>query len=43
MKAHYCCLNCSHEWLQQNPVAPTACHKCGHLYVKWLNYTDFVK
>ncbi len=36
------CLRCKHEWTE--PPGPTACPKCEHLYVKWLNYEkDFAK
>ncbi len=34
----YKCLKCGLEY--QHPVMPTECPKCGHLYVKWLNYKE---
>jgi hypothetical protein len=37
---HFKCLKCEHEFLLEKPE-PTFCLKCGHLYVKWLNYDNF--
>lgn len=34
--AKYRCLKCGFEWSE--PAGPTQCPKCGHLYVRWLNY-----
>ena len=34
--AKFKCLKCKHEYT--GPTGPTECPKCGHLYVKWLNY-----
>jgi DNA-directed RNA polymerase subunit RPC12/RpoP len=34
--AQYVCLNCVHEW--KGKPGPVKCPKCGHLYVKWLDY-----
>lgn len=30
------CCSCRHQW--QSHTAETACIKCGHLYVEWLNH-----
>jgi rubrerythrin len=38
MLAKYKCLKCQHEY--SHPPRPTECPKCGHLYVKWLNYEE---
>lgn len=35
--AEYDCLRCQKKW-QQKP-APTQCPFCGHLYVRWTNYS----
>ena len=34
----YKCLKCEFEY--EHPVHTTQCPKCGHLYVKWLNYDE---
>lgn len=36
MTALYRCLRCSHEW--EGKPGPVECPRCGHLYVKWINY-----
>ena len=36
MKAEYQCLSCGHAW--DGKPGPVTCPKCGHVYVKWLNY-----
>lgn len=42
MKAKYNCLRCNF-YFEGNP-GPTVCPRCGHKYVKWLNYEEmFVK
>lgn len=41
MLAHFKCLKCGYEW-DSNP-GPTQCPKCGHLYVKWVNYEEMRK
>jgi DNA-directed RNA polymerase subunit RPC12/RpoP len=45
MTARYHCLTCAHEWTEQTrggSVAtshgPTACPRCGALWVRWTNY-----
>ena len=38
MIGKYKCLKCNHEY--SHPVRTTKCPKCGHLYVKWLNYDE---
>jgi DNA-directed RNA polymerase subunit RPC12/RpoP len=38
--AIYKCLKCYFDWKQK--LEPTQCPKCGHLYVKWRNYTSFI-
>jgi DNA-directed RNA polymerase subunit RPC12/RpoP len=49
LAANYLCLKCEHKWSESaGPTAflkpgqehpdPTQCPKCGHLYIKWLNY-----
>ena len=39
--AQYLCLKCGHEYAHK--PRPTECPKCGHLYVKWLNYAEMNK
>lgn len=34
--AEYRCFRCDHEWTGN--AGPVECPKCGHHYVKWLNY-----
>lgn len=36
----FICLSCGHKWSQER--ANTCCVKCGHLYVKWVNYEQKV-
>ncbi len=36
--ADYLCLRC--RYVYQDDPGPTQCPKCGHLYIKWLNYKD---
>jgi Zn finger protein HypA/HybF involved in hydrogenase expression len=36
MRALFQCLKCKCKWETQ--PGPTQCPKCGHLYVKWINY-----
>ena len=40
MKALYACLRlgCGHVW--EGDPGPTDCTKCGHHYVKWVNYEE---
>ena len=42
-EADYLCLNpnCLHRW--KGKPGPTPCIKCGHDYVKWLNYEEMEK
>jgi len=42
MKAKYKCIKCLYEW-EEELKGPTQCPKCGHLYVKWLNYEEMKK
>lgn len=43
-KPEYLCLGCGHKFqLDKAPVTGTPCTKCGHLYVKWLNWKEFVR
>ncbi len=37
IKPQYICLECNYEFERELP-GPTQCPRCGHLYVKWLNY-----
>lgn len=37
----YKCLLCGYEFAM--PHRPTPCLKCGHKYVKWLNYEKMKK
>ena len=32
------CQKCEHQWKQKSGQG--ICHKCGHLYVKWVNYEE---
>ena len=41
MKAEYLCLKCQHYW--EGKPGPVTCPKCGHDYVKWLNYEEMEK
>ena len=50
--AHYLCLECRFEWEEQIPMVQTKppfksgsepCPRCGHPYVKWLNYDEWRK
>jgi DNA-directed RNA polymerase subunit RPC12/RpoP len=34
--AHYKCLKCGYEWTTTPKLVE--CPKCGHLYVKWVDY-----
>ena len=36
--AKYQCLRCFHKWT--GLAGPVRCVKCGHLWVKWLNYEE---
>ena len=38
MKAKWKCLKCGYRWVSE-PDTPV-CPKCGHVYVKWLNYEE---
>ena len=38
MKAEFKCLKCGYEY--KDEPGPTVCRRCGHLYVKWLNYNE---
>ena len=40
--AEYLCLKCKHRWKEKLKGA-TQCPKCGHVYVKWLNYEEMEK
>lgn len=42
MQAKYKCLKCEHLW-EEKLKGPTQCPKCGHVYVKWLNYEEMEK
>jgi len=35
------CLKCDYKW--KDMTGPTQCPKCGHLYVKWVNYEQLAK
>ncbi len=47
--AHYRCLACGYEWqglpgpyrTLTEPKLPTECLACGHLYVEWLNFSEW--
>lgn len=39
--AKYKCLKCGKKWKEK--PKPTQCRKCGHDYVKWLNYEEMRK
>ena len=41
MKAKWKCLKCGYRWVSE-PDTPV-CPKCGHVYVKWLNYEEMRK
>ena len=38
IKAEFLCLKCGFKY--DDIPGPTQCKKCGHLYVKWLNYEE---
>lgn len=38
MLAKFKCLKCNYFY--EDRPRPTQCPKCGHLYVKWLNYDE---
>lgn len=38
MKALFECIKCKYLW-EANP-GPTVCVRCGHSYVRWLNYDE---
>jgi len=38
--AEYECLKCYHRWRKK--PSPTVCKKCGHSYIKWLNYDEII-
>lgn len=38
MNAKHRCCGCEYEW--ESGPGPTQCPRCGHLYVKWLNYEE---
>ncbi len=39
MEAEFKCLKCTLNW--SSKPGPTQCPKCGHLYVKWVNYEEW--
>ncbi len=39
MKAKYKCCKCHHKY--EGEPGPTTCPKCGHIYVKWVNYEEW--
>lgn len=41
MNAKYQCEKCKFKY--EHKPYPTQCPKCGHLYVKWLNYEEMNK
>lgn len=41
MKAKFKCLNCGYEY--EDEPGPTICRKCGHFYIKWVNYEEWRK
>ena len=41
MLGKHLCLKCGHRW--EAVHGPQDCPKCGHLYVKWLNYDEMRK
>lgn len=41
MKAKFRCLSCGYKW--ESEPGPTTCPKCGHFYVKWVNYEEWAK
>ena len=49
MKKFFCtykCLKCEHKWkvkIKNSEQTVTNCVKCGHKYVKWLNYEKLEK
>lgn len=40
--AEYKCLGCEAEF-SETPNSSTKCPKCGHLYVKWVNFDELRK
>lgn len=36
--AEFFCLNCELQW--EGKPGPTLCPRCGHDYVKWINYNE---
>ena len=38
-KAKYKCLKCENEYVGTPGMQPP-CSKCGHMYIKWLNYEE---
>ena len=43
MLAKHRCLKCLYEWESKHGPKYAICPKCGHLYVKWLNYEEMEK
>jgi len=39
-KATYECCNCGSIW-EGNPGPQEKCSKCGSIYMKWTNYSEF--
>lgn len=39
MNARFKCLRCNYLYFSN--LGPTQCPKCGNLYVKWENYTEW--
>jgi len=39
VRAEYRCFGCGHEFKGMPGLTP--CPKCGHLYVKWMNYEEW--
>jgi len=40
---YFRCLKCGHEWKSEILNSGTACVKCAHNYVEWLNYEELRK
>lgn len=40
MKVKYKCLKCEYEYELDEPEF-TQCYKCLHLWVEWVNYTEW--
>ena len=34
------CLRCGHRWTENAAHPFYGCPKCGHPYIKWLNYSE---